>query len=103
MKDFMDFVKKQGVVGIAVGFILGGAIAKFVEGLSAGIIDPLIASLFDTTNLTQQTAVVGDAILSWGWVVTLAINLVVVSLVVYWGVKALNLDGSKKKKKKSKK
>ena len=63
------------------------------------MIDPLIASLFDTTNLTQQTATVGDAVLSWGWVVTLAINFVVVAAVVYWGVKALGLTGDKKKKK----
>ena len=99
MEGFMKFVKEQGVVGLAVGFILGGAISKLVEGFTAGIVDPLIASLFDTSNLTQQTAQIGDAFLSWGYVVTLAINFVVVAAVVYWGVKGLGLDGSKKKKK----
>jgi hypothetical protein len=27
--DFVEFVRKQGAIGLAVGFILGGAVAKF--------------------------------------------------------------------------
>ena len=28
MKGFLDFIREQGVVGLAVGFILGGAVSK---------------------------------------------------------------------------
>jgi large conductance mechanosensitive channel len=107
MKEFMDFIREQGVVGLAAGFILGGAVSKLVEGLVAGIIDPLIAWAFSTNNLTQQYATLGEgaeaAILSWGAVITLVINLVVVGAVVYFGIKGLGLYKLDKKAKKAKK
>jgi len=40
---FIDFVREQGVVGLAVGFILGGAVSKVVSSLVKDIIN----SLFD--------------------------------------------------------
>jgi len=103
MKGFMDFIREQGVAGLAIGFIIGGAVSSLVEGLSAGIIDPLISWAFQTKNLTQQYATLGSgdhtAILSWGAVLTLVINLIVVAAVVYFGFKALKLGKADKKKK----
>ena len=34
MKGFINFVREQGVVGLAVGFVLGGAVAKMGTALS---------------------------------------------------------------------
>ena len=31
MKGFLEFVRTQGVVGLAVGFILGGAVSNVVK------------------------------------------------------------------------
>ena len=98
MKEFKEFIQEQGVVGLAVGFILGGAVSALVAGFVTGIIDPLIAWVFNTGNLAFQTAEVGDAELAWGSVVSLAINFVVVAAVVYFGVKKLGLDKLDKKK-----
>ncbi len=98
MKDFKQFIQEQGVVGLAVGFILGGAVSALVAGFVTGIIDPLIAWLFDTGNIAAQTSDVGDATLQWGNVVSLFINFVVVAAVVYFGVKKLGLDKMDKEK-----
>ena len=98
MKEFKEFIQEQGVVGLAVGFILGGAVSALVAGFVTGIIDPLIAWLFDTGNLAAQTTEVGDAQLQWGNVVSLFINFVVVAAVVYFGVKKLGLDKLDKEK-----
>lgn len=92
MKDFKKFIQEQGVVGLAVGFILGGAVSNLVAGFVTGIIDPLIAWIFDTGNIAAQASDVGDATLLWGNVVALAINLVVVAAIVYFGVKKMGLD-----------
>ncbi|MBN1168519.1 MscL family protein [Candidatus Woesebacteria bacterium] len=40
MKGFMNFIREQGVVGLAVGFILGGAVSKVVSSLSRGYYQP---------------------------------------------------------------
>lgn len=92
MKDFKVFIQEQGVVGLAVGFILGGAVSALVAGFVTGIIDPIIAWLFSTGNLATQTTKVGSATLQWGNVLALAINFVVVAAVVFFGVKKLGLD-----------
>lgn len=92
MKGFMDFIREQGVVGLAVGFILGGAVSAFVASFVDGIVNPLVAWLFGTEGLETNTSAVGDATLSWGAVVAAAINFAVIAAVVYWGVKGLGLD-----------
>lgn len=100
MGDFKKFIQEQGVVGLAVGFILGGAVSSLVEGFVVGIVDPVIAWLFDTGNLAAQTSEVGDATLAWGSVTALAINFIIVAAVVYFGVKKLGLDKLDKEDKK---
>jgi large conductance mechanosensitive channel len=92
MEGFMKFIREQGVVGLAVGFILGGAISAFVAQFTDGIVNPLVAAIFDTSGLATNTASVGSATLSWGAVVAAFINFIVIAAVVYWGVKALKLD-----------
>lgn len=101
MKGFMNFIREQGVVGLAAGFILGGAISKLVETFVVGIVDPLIALVFDTSNLTQKVTRIGDpgpdqVVLSWGAVVALALNFIIVAAVVYFVVKGLKLDKADK-------
>lgn len=88
----MKFIREQGVAGIAVGFILGGAVSGWVASFVDGILNPLIAALFDTSSLSANTVTVGNAVLEWGNLVTVTINFIVIALVVYWGFKALKLD-----------
>lgn len=38
MKGFIEFIREKGVVGLAVGFILGGAVAKVVAALVTDLI-----------------------------------------------------------------
>ena len=95
---FIVFIREQGVVGLAVGFILGGAVSGLVNSLVTNLINPLIAWVFDTSNLTAKTATIGQAELGWGAVVTTLINFVIIAAVVYYGVKGLGLDKLDKKK-----
>lgn len=40
MQDFIKFIREQGVIGLAIAFILGGAVAKVVSSLVKDIIQP---------------------------------------------------------------
>ena len=40
MRGFLNFIREQGVVGLAIGFILGGAISKLVAALVNDLINP---------------------------------------------------------------
>ena len=99
MKGFIDFVREQGVVGLAVGFILGGAVSKLVSALVEDIIGPVLAlGLSNVENLQSAYIQVGAAKIMWGDFLNVFIDFVVIALVVYFGVKMLGLDKLDKKK-----
>lgn len=102
MKDFIDFVRSQGVVGLAVGFILGGAVSELVKSLIENIINPIIGILLSPTGgLVQANFTVAGATIKYGALINTLINFTVISFVVYFGVKKLKLDKLDKKAKSS--
>lgn len=99
MKDFLQFIREQGVVGLAVGFLLGGAVSKVVASLVSDIINPLIGLFLGAAGgLGSAYFQVGSAKIMWGNFVSVTIDFLVIAFVVYFGVKALKLDKLTKKK-----
>lgn len=98
-KEFMEFIREQGVVGLAVGFILGGAVGKVVGSVVNDLINPLIGiALGAAGNLRDYSWSVGGARILWGNFLSTFIDFVVIAAVVYFGVKKLGLDRLDKKK-----
>lgn len=99
MKGFLDFVREQGVVGLAVGFILGGAVSKVVSALVTDIVNPLLGVILgQAEGLKTASFAVGDAEILYGDLLSVCIDFIVIALVVYYGVKFLGLDKLDKKK-----
>ena len=98
MGGFMDFIREQGVVGLAVGFILGGAVSKTVSSLVDNIINPLVGLAMGKVDLAEKMTVIGSATLKWGAFISTIVDFLIVAAVVYFGVKALGLDKLDKKK-----
>lgn len=97
----MDFIREQGVVGLAVGFILGGAVSKVVASLVKDIINPILGIVLGATgNLSSYSLKIGSSEILWGNFVSIVIDFVVIAAVVYFGVKKLRLDRLDKKKEK---
>ena len=99
MKGFMNFIREQGVVGLAVGFILGGAVSKVVTALITDVINPLIGlAIGKSAGLQTASFKVGKAAIMYGDFVSVFIDFIVIALVVYFGVKLLGLNKLDKKK-----
>ncbi len=99
MKGFISFIREQGVVGLAVGFILGGAISKVVSALVTDIINPLLGILMGAVgNIKDASISVGSVKIMYGDFISVLIDFTVIALVVYYGVKKLGLDKLDKKK-----
>lgn len=93
MKGFLEFVREQGVVGLAVGFILGGAVSDLVKSLIDNIISPLLGLLLNQAKgLTEASFAIGSAVIKYGALINTLINFIVIAMVVYFGVKKLGLD-----------
>lgn len=100
MRGFIDFIREQGVMGLAIGFILGGAVSKVVSALVEDVINPLLGLLLGKVgNLANATFNIGEAVIGWGHFISVLIDFLVVALVVYYGFKALRLDKLDKPKK----
>ena len=98
LHGFLDFIREQGVVGLAVGFILGGAVSQMVTSLVTNIINPLIGIVLGQVDLADRAFTVGSATLKYGAFISTIINFVIVAAVVYFGVKWIGLDKLDKKK-----
>ncbi len=102
MKGFMEFIREQGVVGLATGFILGGAISKVIASLVTDIINPVLGLLLGAVG-SLDTAVINlwSSKILIGNFISVLINFIVIALVVYFGVRGLGLDKLDKKKEKA--
>jgi large conductance mechanosensitive channel len=99
MKGFLDFIREQGAIGLAVGFILGGAVSDLVKSIIDNIINPLLGIVLNNVKgLENATIDVLGATVKYGALLSTLINFCVIAAVVYFGVKKLGLDKLDKKK-----
>ena len=105
MKGFVDFVREQGVVGLAVGLAIGVAAGGAVTTIVDGFVNPIVGFILGGESLATETWTVvsgsgadPDLVIAWGAIVAAAINLIAVALVIYYLVKGLGLEKLDKKK-----
>ena len=99
MKNFITFIREQGVMGLAIGFILGGAVSDVVKSLINDIINPILGlALCSVEVLESATFSILGADILWGSFVSILINFVIIAAVVYYGFKGLGLDKLDSKK-----
>lgn len=100
---FMDFIRTQGVVGLAVGLAIGTAAGDTVRKLVDGFINPIVQFIVgsqDALNSAVWRLEVGNrsADIAWGPFVSSLITLVATALVIYLIVNLFKLDRIDKKK-----
>jgi large conductance mechanosensitive channel len=108
LQGFVDFIREQGVVGLAVGLILGIAAKSVVDSMVANVFNPVIGLLygggdFSTKFICLRQEVQGGVTvctnkLGYGDFLNTLISFLIVAAAVYFLVKALKLDKLDKKK-----
>lgn len=101
--DFMNFVREQGVVGLAVGLAIGTAAGASVKSIVEGFINPVITLIIGSQEglmAAKWHVEIGNraADFAWGAVLSSLITLIATALVIYWVVKVANLDRLDKQK-----
>ena len=107
-REFKEFINKGNVLGLAVGVIIGGAFSTITTSLTNDIIMPIVSILlggvdFSTMNLALPTffPVADEAVpntLNYGNFISAVINFLILALVVFLIVKAVNKAMSLTKK-----
>ena len=107
-REFKEFINKGNVLGLAVGVIIGGAFSTITTSLTNDIIMPIVSIFlggvdFSTMNLALPTFFpeADEAVpntLNYGNFISAVINFLILALVVFLIVKAVNKAMSLTKK-----
>jgi len=105
MRAFLDFIRTQGVVGLAVGLVLGGAVSVLVKSLVDNVVMPPLGLLLGSAEgLKGLVWKLGEtnggqpAILHYGTFLNDFINFAVIAVVVYFIIRLLRVEQFDKKK-----
>ena len=85
VEEFFSFLKKFGVIGLALGVVMGSAVKGLVDSLVLNIINPVLAKILGQVNLSE--IVFYD--IRVGNFLNDAINFLVLMLVVYLAISLL--------------
>jgi len=81
-KEFMDFMKEQKILAVALAFIVGVATAALVNAFVTDIIAPIYSPYTNFLD-PEQTVKVGLSEFKVGHFIREAINWIVIMLVVF--------------------
>ena len=103
MAGFVNFIREQGVVGLAVGLAIGTAAGDTVKKLVTAFIDPLVQLIVGSQQGLQSASFTVEVAgrkgeFLYGAFVSSLITLIAVAFVVYAIIHFLKLDKLDKKK-----
>jgi len=87
--EFIDFINKYGVVGLAIGFIIGSASKDLMSALVADILMPVITFFIPGGTWREATLTLGPVVLSLGHFVGALLDYLIIALIVFWFMRAL--------------
>lgn len=103
VEGFLDFIRTQGVVGLAIGLAIGVAASDTVKKIVEGFINPVVQFIVGSQEglaASEWTfkAWGRTATFAWGAALSSLITLLATALVIYWLVHVFRLDKLDKKK-----
>ncbi|MBO4338655.1 MAG: large conductance mechanosensitive channel protein MscL [Clostridia bacterium] len=101
IKEFKEFIMRGNVMDLAVGVIIGGAFGAIVTSLVTNIIQPLINSILGgdvagafVLEYARKAGMDEEALaaitVNYGAFISAIINFLIISLVIFLMVKAIN-------------
>ena len=108
LSEFKEFALRGNVLDMAIGVVIGGAFGKITTSLVNDVIMPLVGMLIGGIDLSQLDIVLKPAVMNGDEVVTAAVTLgigtflttiidfILVALVIFLMIKAINRFQKKK-------
>lgn len=104
IKDFTNFVREQGVIGLAVGLAVGASAGAAVASIVDNFINPLVGFILGGTDLSSLVWETGlkrggeELVFGWGAIASAIITLLAVAFVIFFVVDKSGLTRLDKKK-----
>ena len=97
ISEFKEFALRGNVMDMAIGIIIGAAFTAIVTALVDNIISPIIG-MFVKVDFNHLVATVNGVELQYGAFIMAIVNFVIVALVLFCIIKAMNKATSMNKK-----
>lgn len=89
LKEFRDFIAKGNVLDLAIGVVMATAFTAIVNSLVSDIIMPFVGLILGSTDFTSITVQLGSAVLTVGNFIQAVITFLIISLVLFFVIKAV--------------
>lgn len=99
IKEFKEFISRGSVIDLAVAVVIGGAFTKIVNSLVDDIIMPIIGVIIGGINFENLMVTVGTAEIKYGMFIQAIVNFLLIALVIFSVIKAINQFKKKEEKK----
>lgn len=91
LKEFKEFAMRGNVIDLAIGVIIGGAFGKIVSSLIDDVITPLLLNpAMEAAGADKLDGLTIFGTVKYGVFLSATINFVLVALVLFLLVKAIN-------------
>lgn len=105
---FLDFLREQSVVGLAIGLVIGTQVKQLVDQIVLQFINPFLGLVLPGAGTLEEktfTLHLGDKMATFGWgaVANTLLSFIIVAALVYAAFKMLHLENLAKKKEEPKK
>lgn len=90
IEEFKAFAMKGNVMDLAVAVVIGAAFGKIVSSLVDNIITPVIGLILGGIDFSGLAYTVGDADITYGVFIQSIVDFVIVALVIFLVIKAMN-------------
>lgn len=101
IKEFKEFISRGNVMDMAVGVIIGGAFTAIVNSLVNDMLMPLLSILTGGFDFSALCIALGEgegaATINYGSFISAVINFLLIALVIFVIIKAINTVFRKKK------
>ncbi len=89
LKEFKEFISKGNVLDLAVGVIIGGAFSSIVTALTDNIIKPIL-NCIGGAEIQGKIHLLGDNYIDYGAFLSAIVNFLIMALIIFCIVKAVN-------------
>lgn len=89
MGEFKEFILRGNVMDMAIGVIIGGAFSGIVTALTDDFINPLINGI-GGAEVGGTFKIYGGQVIKYGDFITAIINFLIMALVLFFLLKAVN-------------
>ena len=90
LQEFVVFLQKFGVIGLAIAFVVGAAASKLVTAFVTDLVTPLIGlAMPDTGDLKAMSFSLGKSTFMYGDLIANVIDFLIIAVIVFLAYKQL--------------